>query len=303
MGRLQESKTGRVFELEPEHVIGRSRSSSLVIENHLVSSQHAVLRWTGSEWVLRDLGSRNGTSVDGVRVLRAPQPIGQGAVLSFGTVDQTWVLVDASPPLPLLSPIDGGEPVAIDGELIALPSGDDPIVTIFREADGSWQMERADQPTRALHSGDTVTIGTLHWRFRNPLSLPGTTEFTGDDANQSVLSFTVSSDEEHVELTADAGGTHFDLGASARYYVLLTLARQRLADRKDGLPETSCGWMYQDDLMRALAIGQQQLNIDVFRIRRHLSDKGVPNAATVIERRPRTRQLRLGWAHFEIRRI
>jgi hypothetical protein len=303
LGRLQENGTGRCFEMEPEYVIGRSPISSLVIKNHMVSSQHAVLRWTGSEWILRDLGSRNGTLVDGVRVLRTPQSIKRGAVLCFGTSEESWTLVDASPPLPLLFPLDGGPPVAIIGDLIALPSSEDPSVTLFRDADGGWRLERGDEATIPLDTGDTVRVGNFQWRFRDPGSLVRTTEFVQSDTSEPVLSFTVSSDEEHVELRADVADVQIDLGASPRYYLLLTLARQRAADRVAGLSETSCGWVYQDDLMRSLGVGQQQLNIDVFRIRRQVSDKGLPGAATIIERRPRTRQLRLGWRHFDIRRI
>jgi hypothetical protein len=53
----------------------------------------------------------------------------------------------------------------------------------------------------------------------------------------------------------------------------------------------------------SLALGQQHLNIDVFLIRRQLSEKGLAGAAAVIERRVRSRQLRLGWRDVEIHRL
>ena len=44
-----------------------------------MSSQHASIRWVGDGWELKDLGSRNGTAVDGV-----PVPSGQVVKLSAG---------------------------------------------------------------------------------------------------------------------------------------------------------------------------------------------------------------------------
>jgi hypothetical protein len=43
-----------------------------------------------------------------------------------------------------------------------------------------------------------------------------------------------------------------------------------------------------------------QLNVDVFRIRKQFADKGVLDAATLVERRPR--QLRIGTGRISIER-
>ncbi|MDR2991985.1 MAG: FHA domain-containing protein [Burkholderiaceae bacterium] len=45
--------------------IGRRFRNDIVIENLSVSGEHAVLEYTGSEMVLKDLGSTNGTYVNG----------------------------------------------------------------------------------------------------------------------------------------------------------------------------------------------------------------------------------------------
>jgi len=110
------------------------------------------------------------------------------------------------------------------------------------------------------------------------------------------LSFSVSRDEEHVELQVRCGGRTFDMGARTHNYLLLTLARRRLADAAEGTPETSCGWIYQEDLAHDPSMAPPQLNIDVFRIRKQFAAIGVIDAANIIERRPRTRQLRIGTA-------
>ena len=54
------------------------------------------------------------------------------------------------------------------------------------------------------------------------------------------------------------------------------------------------------DLLSQLHISSTQLNIDVFRVRQHFARVGLPGVANVIERRPRSKQLRLGFKSFDI---
>lgn len=51
-----------------ETTIGRSPYCSIVVESASASRQHAALELRGAELTLTDLGSRNGTSVNGVRI-------------------------------------------------------------------------------------------------------------------------------------------------------------------------------------------------------------------------------------------
>src|SRR5579875_3008859 len=50
--------------------IGRSRSCDIVLEDPNVSREHAELRPRGDSWVLTDLGSTNGSSINGRRIER-----------------------------------------------------------------------------------------------------------------------------------------------------------------------------------------------------------------------------------------
>jgi hypothetical protein len=52
-------------------VLGRSPSCQLVFADDTVSRRHAELRLVEGRWMLRDLGSSNGTWVNGRRVLEA----------------------------------------------------------------------------------------------------------------------------------------------------------------------------------------------------------------------------------------
>lgn len=58
-------------------VVGRDPSCSLVLDSPMISRRHAELVRSGEAYVIRDLGSANGTFLDGVRVHEAPLQPGQ----------------------------------------------------------------------------------------------------------------------------------------------------------------------------------------------------------------------------------
>ncbi|HEX6836582.1 MAG TPA: sigma 54-interacting transcriptional regulator [Polyangia bacterium] len=64
-------------------VIGRDRDCQIAIDDARASRRHAELTFDGARWSVRDLGSRNGTFLDGERVTSAAAA-GDEAVLSIG---------------------------------------------------------------------------------------------------------------------------------------------------------------------------------------------------------------------------
>lgn len=48
--------------------IGRTKASQLHIRDTSVSEKHAVISWNGKSWTLTDVGSSNGTQVNGRRL-------------------------------------------------------------------------------------------------------------------------------------------------------------------------------------------------------------------------------------------
>jgi len=66
-------------------IIGRNDSSDLRIPDEFVSHSHAAVLRQGPRMLLEDLGSRNGTSVNGQTVL-GPRPLRHGDVIGFGHV-------------------------------------------------------------------------------------------------------------------------------------------------------------------------------------------------------------------------
>jgi len=69
--------------LEKELIVGRSPQCDCMLSDETVSRQHAAIRWTGSSWLIRDLGSLNGTRVNGSRVLHQMEVV-PGDRISFG---------------------------------------------------------------------------------------------------------------------------------------------------------------------------------------------------------------------------
>jgi hypothetical protein len=74
---------------QPRFTIGRHPDCDLVIPDITVSRWHAGLAHDSHGWLLTDLGSTNGTRLNGWRV-RTPVPVGPGDQVSFGAV--TFVL-------------------------------------------------------------------------------------------------------------------------------------------------------------------------------------------------------------------
>jgi len=59
----------RKLVLEPgSYIMGRSPYSHILITDVLVSRRHARIFYSGGKWYIEDLGSRNGTIVDGSNI-------------------------------------------------------------------------------------------------------------------------------------------------------------------------------------------------------------------------------------------
>ncbi len=80
---------GRRYKLaDGEYLSGRRSDCQLVVPDMRVSRQHARIRPDGLRWALEDLGSNNGTFVNGRRV-RGSARVRPGDVLMVGTTTLT----------------------------------------------------------------------------------------------------------------------------------------------------------------------------------------------------------------------
>ena len=97
LGVIAGPDTGNVRRLRGAEVIriGRNPDSDLPIDNDSISGAHAELRWAGSSGEIADLGSRNGTWIDG-KSITAPTAIGQTESIRVGSSEVQVRAVDTS---------------------------------------------------------------------------------------------------------------------------------------------------------------------------------------------------------------
>jgi hypothetical protein len=76
-------RSGTVYELAAASTaIGREPDNDVVLAVSQVSRHHARLEWDGRRYLLRDLGSKNGTLVNGERLV-APRALQDGDQITF----------------------------------------------------------------------------------------------------------------------------------------------------------------------------------------------------------------------------
>ena len=79
---------GRVYEIVTQRTtVGRGDANTLSIRDRSVSVQHCEIYDNGEDLIVRDLGSRNGTTING-KLLRAAQgPLAHGEIVKFGAIE------------------------------------------------------------------------------------------------------------------------------------------------------------------------------------------------------------------------
>lgn len=94
---LSEGFTGRAYELKaPATTVGRVSDNAFEIPEASVSSHHAEILLRGTEVIVRDLNSTNGTYISGERIT-GEAVLRPGQILRLGTVDMRLETGDAAP--------------------------------------------------------------------------------------------------------------------------------------------------------------------------------------------------------------
>jgi pSer/pThr/pTyr-binding forkhead associated (FHA) protein len=97
---------GKVFPLEKSEMhVGRDVTNELVISDEKVSRRHARLYTEGDQYVVEDLGSTNGTFINGAR-LSGPHLLRVGEQITFGeTSIVSYERIDQDPNATVMSTI------------------------------------------------------------------------------------------------------------------------------------------------------------------------------------------------------
>lgn len=286
-------------------LIGRAAYCGVVLTDPRVSAEHASVYFDKGTWYLRDLASTNGTFLDGAKIdLGRKHALVPGASIGFGAPTPSYRLINDEPPRMRLRNQATGERIEPQLGLHVLPNEAHPVVTIFQGLDG-WYEER-DGAVRQLADFSEIQIDEECWTIEIPP--PGSeTAQTGlaraggwANFDDVFLRFDVSRDRESIVLLIVAGSESRVVTNRAYHELLLILAEARVRSAAEGVAEQEQGWLHTDELCKRIAGDISKVNVDVFRARQQLDQLGVVESHRIVERRPNTRQLRLGTASVAI---
>jgi pSer/pThr/pTyr-binding forkhead associated (FHA) protein len=137
---LDASFAGHVYELVVEKTtVGRGPGNTLVVRHPSLSAAHCVILMNGSEIIVRDLDSRNGTFVDGARLNKQSQ-VKSGQTIRFGSVDARLDL--------------GPEPEATTS------TEETAVYSHLRALRDQRRAEKQPQPVASMQLGDVPGLST-----------------------------------------------------------------------------------------------------------------------------------------------
>jgi hypothetical protein len=300
MAELHHIATAQTVRLRPSHTVGRSPESHLALSDGWISGNHARLDWARGGWELRDLGSKNGTFVNGKRT-RPGEPVrlSDNDLIAFGKLDDAWALRRCAEAGMGARRLSDGSFRWGAGNTLSLPDDENPTCTVFLDDDNHWVADH-DGNQRPVENAELLVIDADTWELTLPLGYRDTIDITLPAATLADLHlrFRVSRNEEYVHLQAQHGDHVHDLGARSHHYVLLTLVRMRAAASARGRADP--GWVYADELAHRLQIESSTLNVHVHRIRQCFGALPIEGGANIIERRAASRELRVAPVAFAI---
>jgi predicted component of type VI protein secretion system len=144
---------GKVIPLVgPNFKIGRGETCHLRPNSEQVSREHAEFTINGEIISVRDLGSRNGTLVNGKALTSEPCRLSDRDLVQVGPLTFAVSILDVPAAVAAKSPISAGASAKAPGD-ISIDEIDSWLV-------GPGNAALADQPT-AVYGGDTLTIAAF----------------------------------------------------------------------------------------------------------------------------------------------
>lgn len=291
MGCLKQLQSGERLPLASETLVGRSPRADLWIDESFVSRHHASLLWRGRWWELRDLGSHNGTAVNGQAVpTGTSRRLGHGDQISFGRASAMWSLVEDGGPEPFARSEDRRFVVGQTG-LLSLPSPTQPELSVFQTSLGRWSLESAEQ-TRSVEDLELVTVAGRTWILRLPVLYASTRGAMGARAlSLEEAQLRLRPAEVGLIVEAQLEGERFSFPMTTAPGLLVLLASARASSKDDG-------WLARRQVLETLSISANHLNVVVHRIRQHFADAGFTDGAHIVERQ--RGRIRLGCARVRL---
>ncbi|MBI5761835.1 MAG: sigma 54-interacting transcriptional regulator [Planctomycetales bacterium] len=120
-----------VYRLTPGQVmtVGRASTNRIVLHDEVCSRNHCEIFQRGADWVLRDLDSRNGTLINGLKV-EGDIPLEPGHLIQIGACDLafTFDLSQAFPQVEEKSGLENDTSTDMDAEAAATAGDNEPEI-------------------------------------------------------------------------------------------------------------------------------------------------------------------------------
>ena len=147
-------RPGQVFPLELDVLtIGRDPISDIVIEDPEISRQHAKVMRGDSGNALQDMGSTNGTFVDGKRLSGEPTQLKPGQVIMLGS--NVTLIYQAAPESDPLATVVGPAAVAEADFIEPEPAPEEPVEALVVEQAAD---ELLDEPVIVPAAADPISV-------------------------------------------------------------------------------------------------------------------------------------------------
>ncbi len=148
----------QAIELRPINSLGRHPNNSIQLLDKIVSKEHCILEQRDGGFILRDLGSLNGTYVNGERV-RGEMPLRHGDEIALGSTRARYD--DGSgPPIDFNSPVPSPHGIAHGA---APPQAQPPPAAAPHAPAAGWQPKAPSAPPPSTHAaGPMGTMGMPH---------------------------------------------------------------------------------------------------------------------------------------------
>src|SRR5919201_222711 len=147
---------GRLWEAAEILRVGRLEALEVVLDDNSVSRYHAEVRATDRGWRVRDLGSTNGTRLNGVRLGNGQWPLRARDLLQFGEVTLVVEAAEEGPGPDEDSGVgESMEELAFDGN--RSPRAGEQLLALLRAGHHLVHIEREEDLLRSILD-DAVTV-------------------------------------------------------------------------------------------------------------------------------------------------
>ncbi len=289
-------------------LIGRAPSNDLVVSDDQVSWHHAAVWMENGQLCVRDMGSRNGTMLNGRRI-RGLEVMREGDVVSLGpdtelrvreqshTAERVCLLVEqveAGVRIPIRSDrfhIGGGE----DADL-CIPGAEERLATLLVDADGQVTLA-TDDSSLTLQPGQQFEVAGYQLRVvYAPLTHAPTVEPEADRYPYRLWVTLNGSTGPEAKLTDERTGMEHVVDAENRVILLYLLARRLREDLDAGKSSEEAGWTSDEQINvgvwgRSGTADSNNLHVLVYRLRKELREAGFD--PWFIEKRRRAMRLRI----------